>query len=137
MEESQEALLKEDLIDREDNETNADDMEAEIRMAELKTALKRMRNKRSPGEDGLVVEFYKEMPEEGKQELLEALNEIWRKGNLPKGWESAHIAPIFKAGDPTNPRNYRLISLLNAGYKILTNIVTTRLEKLCEENKIL
>lgn len=138
-EEIQEGLEEgqEDLLDREDDEMNADNMEAEIKMAELKAALKRMKNRKAPGEDGLVAEFYKEMPAEGKQELLEALNEIWRKGNLPRGWESAHIAPIFKAGNPTNPRNYRPISLLNAGYKTLTNIVTTRLEKWCEENRIL
>ncbi len=39
---------------------------------------------------------------------------------------------LYKAGDPSDPLNYRLISLLNTLYKIFTHLVNKRLSKYME-----
>ena len=57
---------------------------------------------------------------------------IWEKGEIIKGWEISRIFPIFKAGDEDKPRNYRGVSLLNVGYKILTAIMVKTINRLVE-----
>lgn len=47
------------------------------------------------------------------------------------------IVPIYKKGDPDNPKNYRGISLLPTAYKLYTEIIRFRLEKEVEEKGLL
>lgn len=88
-----------------------------------------MANGKSSGEDGIPIECLKVMGSEDIRRLVTSLNKIWVEGKLPKGWEEARIVPLFKNGDKSDTGNYRGISLLNVGYKILTNILANRLNK--------
>jgi hypothetical protein len=49
------------------------------------------------------------------------------KEELPEEWKESIIVPIYKKGDKTDHSNYRGISLLPATYKILSNILLSRL----------
>jgi hypothetical protein len=51
---------------------------------------------------------------------------IWNKEELPHQLKES-IVPIHKKGDKTNCSNYRGISLLSTSYKILSNILLSRL----------
>lgn len=62
------------------------------------------------------------------------VNRLWIEGKLGKNWETAKICPIFKAGNEEAAENYKGISLLNVGYKILTSIMADRLNNWLEEN---
>ena len=46
---------------------------------------------------------------------------------MPKEWKESIIVPIYKKSDKTNRSNYRGISLLPTTYKILSNILLSRL----------
>jgi len=48
-------------------------------------------------------------------------------------WKESIIVPIFKKGDKTNCSKYRGISLLTATYKLLSNILLSRLSVYAEE----
>ena len=52
---------------------------------------------------------------------------IWNKEELPGEWKESIIVPMHKKGDKTHCNNYRGISLLSTTYKILSNILLTRL----------
>jgi hypothetical protein len=52
---------------------------------------------------------------------------IWNKEELPEEWKESVIVPIYKKGDKTECNNYRDISLLPTTYKILSNILPSRL----------
>lgn len=106
----------------------------EYTMTELEAALKGMKDGKAAGEDGIVVEFLKAIPKERREELREAMNKIWREGSLAKGWETARIVPIYKDADRDRAENYRGVSLLNVGYKVLTKMMTTRLSRWIEKN---
>lgn len=53
------------------------------------------------------------------------------------GRETARIFPTYKSGDENEASNYRGISLLDLGYKILTNIMANRLKSWVEKNGLL
>ena len=52
---------------------------------------------------------------------------------MSQEWGTAIICPIYKQGDKLECRNYRGISLTNAAYKILTNLLTRYIEPYVEE----
>ena len=56
------------------------------------------------------------------------------KEELPEEWKEFIIVPIYKKGDKTDCSNYRGISLLPTTYKILSNILLSRLTPHAEEN---
>lgn len=112
-------------------------MDAEIAVHEVIRALKDTKNKKAPGEDGITVEFIKGMPKTMGGDLTRILNQIWNAGEMPKGWEEANIYPILKAGEEGTASNYRGISLLNIGYKLLASVMAKRVNAWIEGNKIL
>ena len=58
---------------------------------------------------------------------------IWNKEELPEERKGSIIVPIHKKGDKTDCNNYRGISLLPTTYKILSNILLSRLIPYAEE----
>ena len=103
-------------------------LDEDIGAEELIKAVRRIRNKKAPGEDGITAKFIKGLPTEKWAEFRKVLNTIWEKGEMVKGWEISRIFPIFKAGG---------VSLLDVGYKILTSIMVRRINRWVEEGKIL
>jgi len=58
---------------------------------------------------------------------------IWNKEELPEEWKESIIVPIHKKGDKADCNNYRGISILPTTYKILSNILLSRLIPYAEE----
>ena len=52
---------------------------------------------------------------------------------MPDEWKESIIVPIHEKGDKTDCNNYRGISLLPTTYKILSNILLSRLTPYAEE----
>jgi hypothetical protein len=52
---------------------------------------------------------------------------------LPHQWKESIVVPIHKKGDKTDCSNYRAISLLSISYKILSNILLSRLIPYADE----
>jgi hypothetical protein len=55
------------------------------------------------------------------------------KEELPHRWKESIIVPIHKKGDQTDCSNYRGISLLSTSYKVLSNILLSRLIPYADE----
>jgi hypothetical protein len=60
-------------------------------------------------------------------EIQKLINYIWNREELPQQWKEYVIIPIYKKGDKTYHSNYKGISLLLTTYKILSNILLSRL----------
>jgi hypothetical protein len=58
---------------------------------------------------------------------------IWNKEELPHQWKESIVIPIHKKGDKADCSNYRGISLLSTSYKILYNILLSRLIPYADE----
>ncbi|GBO36806.1 putative RNA-directed DNA polymerase from transposon BS [Araneus ventricosus] len=71
-------------------------------------------------------------------EFTEIINNIFKFNYFPKAWKTAVVVPILKPGkDPTQPENYRPISLLSTLSKLTENFILDKLNEHLAENKIL
>jgi len=94
-----------------------------------------MKNNKASGPDGIPIEFYKALfcngkPEKDHPSAAKCLEIIFYKfwnGFFPTKWKSESIVLIHKKGDLYNCNNYRGISLINVGLKIISKIVTNRI----------
>jgi hypothetical protein len=50
--------------------------------------------------------------------ILEVINSIWKKKELPKEWKELIIVPIYKKGDKTDCTNCTGMSLWSTTLKI-------------------
>lgn len=112
-------------------ETIIPDQEEEIKITleELEEALRKTKNGKAPGSDGINSELIKNASRKFKVRLTRLYNRILKEGKIPSEWRGAIVVPIFKKGDRENLANYRGISLLNTGYKIFAKIITKKLEE--------
>jgi hypothetical protein len=102
---------------------------------ELSVAINSLSKKKAAGPDTIVNEMWICLSDSHRLMLLDCINECWRSNNLPSSWSEIIISPIYKKGPKNDPSNYRPISLVNTCLKLLTSLMTGRLNTWCEENK--
>jgi len=105
----------------------------EPRAFEVELAIEKLKNHKSPGTDQIPVELIKAGGRTICGEIHKLIISIWNKEELPDEWKELNIVPIYKKGDKTDCNNYRGISLLSTMYKVLSNILLSRLIPYVEE----
>ena len=96
---------------------------------ECEKTLMKMNGNKSPGTDGLSVEFYKSFWCEIGNILVDSFNEAFTQNILSESRNTSIMSLIYKKGDRTDIKNYRPISLTNTDYKILAHILANRLHQ--------
>ena len=86
-----------------------------------------LKSHKSPGIDEIPAELIKAGGGTICLEMHKLITSIWKKEKFPEGWKESIIVPIRKKGDKTDCNNYRGISLLPTTYRILSNILLSRL----------
>ncbi len=111
---------------------NADEQtkcEGLVTIEECSDIISRIAKNKTPGNDGLPIEFYREFWQELGQMMIDSFNYSFQHGSLTTSQRQAIITLIDKPGkDRLFLDNWRPISLLNVDYKILTKCLTTRLQ---------
>ena len=110
-------------------DTDTDSLEDPIWEREVEKAIKESNNNKSPGPDGLTYEFYKTFESQMSEILTELYNNIHLRGRMEDGMRESYIRLIYKKGDKGELKNWRPISLSNTDYKIMSKVLTTRLNK--------
>ncbi len=105
----------------------------EITEKELNLAVKKLKDNKSPGNDGLTPEFYKSFWPTIKILFIQMINESFIEGELPDSLKKSILALLFKKGDHQLLKNYRPISLSNYDYKIIAFTLATRLQKVIKK----
>ena len=100
-----------------------------ISKLECLNALKTMKHNKTPGNDGLTVEFYKKFWDLISNLLVDCFNEPYEKGELSNSQTQAVITLLDKGSDRTQLKNWRPLSLLNVDYKIVSKVVATRIKQ--------
>jgi len=95
--------------------------------SEVELAIDKLKSHKSPGIDQIPAELIKAESRTICLEIQKLITSIWKKEKLPEEWKESIIVPIHKKEDKTDCNNYRGISLLQTTYKILSNILLSRL----------
>ena len=128
LEESNDYFLNENdipQINDEDKET----LDNNISIDEIAQAVKDLPNSKSPGSDGLPIDFYKIFWAKIKIIAYESINYAITEGKMSNDQRSGILSLIPKKGkDIRKLKNWRLLTLLNSDYKIYTKALATRIQ---------
>ena len=98
-----------------------------ITIEEVIRTIKKLKNNKSPGPDGIPIEFYKFLEEDCIDIVTDILNHCWETETMPDEMELAELVTLYKKGNVEDPANYRPIALLNTLYKMYASIIQKRL----------
>ena len=96
---------------------------------EVHRVLDKLKNGKASGHDDIPPDFWRALRSsfDAVGELLALCNHCWRDRDIPETWRVAKVVLLFKKGDTALPENYRPISLLPVGYKVLAALIHQRL----------
>lgn len=105
-------------------------LNCEVSAEEIKLATSALKNHKAPGSDNIPAEIYKVLGNTTMEHLKAVFNQIWNTGVAPQDFRNAQIVNLFKnKGSASDCGNYRGISLLSTGGKILARVMASRLLK--------
>ena len=111
-------------------------LDSAITKEEVLNALKKMKNSKAAGPDGIICELLKYSGDCVVNFLVKYFNALFDNGIYPVQWTESIIFPLFKKGNANDPNNYRGISLCDVSSKIYSSVINTRLQRWIEENNI-
>lgn len=112
-----EPMVSDDILDR------------EISMNELMTVVNGLKDKKTPGEDGVPVEFFKYAPVEYLEGLLKVFMDMHGRMKVDESFNRAVLYPILKKGSREDVCNYRGISFCSSVGKIFASVMNKRLDE--------
>ena len=109
------------------------DLDATPTIEEVRAAITKLSNNKSPGTDGLPGEVFKALDERSVEIFYEVARRCWSEGSVPGDFRDAKIIQIFKnRGNRNDCNSYRGVSLLNVGGKVIARVILSRLRILGE-----
>ena len=66
---------------------------------EIIKQIKKLKNNKAPGEDGITAELLKAAGPKTIKEITEIIQQIWQTEQIPDDWKHALIHPLHKKGD--------------------------------------
>ena len=111
------------------NDQDVNSCERALLADEISGAVRGLSRGKTPGSDGLPLEFYVKFWDQLCPIRLQVYNFSFDHGALSSSMQESVTRLIFKKEDPKNLKNWRPISLLNVNYKILSKTLTNHLSK--------
>nr|GEV14517.1 hypothetical protein [Tanacetum cinerariifolium] len=100
----------------------------EVSEQEIKDALFSIGDDKSPGPDGFTAVFFKEAWTIIVDDVINAIGEFFRNGNILKELNHTIIALLPKIKSPTRVTDYRPISCCNVLFKCISKIIANRIK---------
>jgi hypothetical protein len=105
----------------------AEPLVTEPRPFEIEIANENLKRYKSWGTDQISSEMIQARDNILHSEIHKLINSIWNREQLPQQRNESIIIPVYKKGDKTDCSNHGGISLLPTTYKMLSNILVSRL----------
>jgi hypothetical protein len=105
----------------------------EPRISEVQAAIGKVKSYKSPGADQIPDEMIQARGKILHSEIHKLIKLILNKEELPNQLRESIVVPIRNNSDKTECSNYRGITLLPTSYKMLSNILLSRLIPCADE----
>ena len=99
--------------------------------------IKKMKDNKSPGVDGITPKLLKEIVEQISTPLAKLFNLSLEEGIVPSEWKEANITPLFKKGSRNKPENYRPVSLTSVVCKLLETLIRDHMVEFLVKHKLI
>ena len=100
-------------------------------LQEVQSAIKKLKNGRAAGADGIVAELLKTALPTTSKALYELFARIWRTGHVPAEWKDGIITSLYKGkGARDQCNSYRPITLLSVPGKVFAHVLLARINPL-------
>ena len=99
----------------------------------MELTIEKLKSHKLPSIDQIPAELTKAGDKTISCEIHILIISIWNKEECPEEWKESIIVPVHRKGNKTNCSNYKGLSLLRTTYKILPNILLSRLTPYAEE----
>ena len=117
-------ISEEEDLEKVFHELNIED--GDFTIEELKKVKQHMREGKQTGPDNIPSEVLKRCDLD--EIILEFANRLLKEDVKPKQWSEVDILPLPKAGDLSDPRNYRGISLSSIVAKVVNKMILNRIQ---------
>ena len=111
-------------------------LDSDFRREELEHVLGKSRQGKASGPDQLSNEFFKCLPPQWVNKLLETYNSVLETTEIPPEWAIMEMFTLYKKGDHLDPNNHRGIFLINCVLKFLTQLISERVHAWAEETAL-
>ncbi|KAG7548232.1 Reverse transcriptase domain [Arabidopsis suecica] len=108
-------------------------LESSFSNADIQEAFFSLPRNKASGPDGYSSEFFKGVWSVVGPEVVEAVQEFFRSGQLLKQWNSTTLVLIPKITNASSLSEFRPISCLNTLYKVIAKLLTSRLQHLLNQ----
>ncbi|KAI4484960.1 hypothetical protein M0802_012917 [Mischocyttarus mexicanus] len=121
-----------------DKESEGANMERVLDMT-IDKAIKRMKTRKAPGQDGLKSEIVKAARGSLNSALAKIVNKMLQEGRFPSLWKKGVIKVFLKSEDKdaTNPKSYRPVTLLPVLGKMVERVLVDELERDLRNREVL
>ena len=97
---------------------------------EVRAALRKMKQKKALGPDGIPIEAWKALGPTGVRWLRIFFNQVMRHCMMPSSWRVSTLVSVYKnKGDPLDCGSYRPIKLLSHTMKLYERILDRRIRR--------
>ncbi|XP_020269403.1 uncharacterized protein LOC109844697 [Asparagus officinalis] len=112
------------LMDRHRNE-----LESPITNEEIKHAVFTISDEKAPGPDGYSASFFESTWNIISADMIKVVQEFFSSGKLLGSLNTTTITLIPKVLNPSSPSEFRPISCCNCVYKVISKVITARIQK--------
>ena len=112
-------------------------LDGDVMRWEVRRAIKRLRNGKSVGVDGVVAEVLKNGGEWMEESVWRLCVAVFREEEVPVEWLRAIKVPVKKKGVGDCFDQYRGVTLLSVVGKVFAMVVEARLRSFCESRGLL
>jgi len=104
-------------------------LEPDILQCEVKGPLGSITMKKASGGDGIPVELFQILKDDGVKVLHSICQQSWKTQQWLQDWKRSVFIPIPKKGNAKQCSNYRTVVLISHASKITLNILQARLQE--------
>ena len=108
-----------------------------LSLSELRVIVFGMNGSTARGEDGVCIRMVRMSLDAIGTVLLHLVNSSISLSDVPQSWKHSLVHPIHKTGDPSNPSNFRPISIVPVVSNIVERAVHQQLYNYLDQNHLL